>query len=158
MKTFSEFTNISLLREILKNNTDKKVDYDSIQYDGNKLKFKTRSHFDGGIKYDYLLSDLLLTCLLSLIPIPFISLCPTITGLIIWGTITGCAVYFTNTRLFEHKPPFAILCTVISLLILLWLFTIKVSFVLEYDKPLESVLKLKEFYEAIPLWVYKFKF
>lgn len=158
MKTFSEFTNISLLHEIIKNNTDKKVDYDSIQYDGNKLKFKTRSHFDGEIIYHYLLPSLLLTCLLSLIPILFIALFPTITGLIIWGTISACAVYFTNTRLMEQKPPFAILCTVISLLILLWLFTIKVSFVLEYDKPLESVLQLKEFYEAIPLWMYKFKF
>ena len=158
MKTFSEFTNISLLREILKNNTDKKVDYDTIQYDGNKLKFKTRSHFDGGINYDYLLPSLLITCLLLLIPILFIGLCPTITSLIIWGTITICAVYFTNTYFLEHKPPFAILCTVISLLILLWLFIIKISFALEYDKPLESVLKLKEFYEAIPLWVYKFKF
>ena len=37
MKTFSEFTNTSLLREILRNNTDKTVDYDSIQYNGNKL-------------------------------------------------------------------------------------------------------------------------
>ena len=156
MKTFSDITNISLLREIIKNNTDKKVDYNSIQYDGNKLKFKTRSQFDGGIENDYIVISFLLTILLLLIPIMSLCLCPSLIGLIIWSIITIFFVYFMNTVLTEHKPPFAILCTVISLLILFWVFTIRVNFALECDNPLESVLKLKEFYEKIPEWVYKF--
>lgn len=158
MKTFSEFTNISLLREILRNNTDKKVDYDSIQYDGNKLRFKTRSQFDGGIQHEYIVITLVLTMLVTVIPILFIILTPTLTGVIIWGIVDFMLVYFTSTGLMEHKPPFAILCVFLSLSLFLLCFFNVLGHELNSSVPLKGALRLKEFYEIIPKWVYKFKF
>lgn len=156
MKTFSEFTNISLLHEILKNNTDKKVDYDTVQYDGNKIKFKTRSQFDGGIEHEYIVISLVLNILYLFIPTLSICLCPTLIGLIIWSIVAIFGVYLTNTLLLEHKPPFAILCTFLSLVSIFWIFTVRIEFMLENGQPCNLPLKLKEFFETIPLWIYKF--
>jgi hypothetical protein len=158
MKTFSEVTNISLLHEILKNNTDKKVDYDSIQYDGNKLRFKTYSQFDGGIKHEYIVITLVLCMLVTCLPIMFISLAPTLNGVIILGIIDVLLIYFTSTALMEHKPPFAILCVILSMSLFLLCFFNRLGHELNSSDPLKGALKLKEFYEIIPKWVYKFKF
>lgn len=158
MKTFSEFTNISLLREILKNNTDKKVDYDTVQYDGYKLRFKTYNQFDGGIQHGYIAITLVLCMLVSLIPIFFLFLVPTLNGVIILGIIDILLVYFTSTKLMEHKPPFAILCVFLSLSLILLCFFNFLGHELNYSDPLKGALKLKEFYENTPKWVYKFKF
>lgn len=157
MKTFSEFTNISLLREILKNNTDKTVDYDTVQYDGNKLKFKTHSQFDGGIQHEYIVLTLVLCMLVTLIPIWFIILTPTLSGVIIWGIMDIILVYFTSTGLMEHKPPFAILCVFLSLSLFLLCFFNVLGHELNSSDPLKGALRLKEFYENTPEWVYKFK-
>lgn len=156
MKTFSEFTNISLLREILKNSTDKTVDYDTVQYDGNKLRFKTRSQFDGGIQHEYIVISLVLNILYLFIPTLSICLCPTLIGLIIWSIVAIVGVYLTNTLLLEHKPPFAILCTFLSLVSIFWVFTVRIEFMLENGQPCNLPLKLKEFFETLPLWIYKF--
>jgi uncharacterized membrane protein len=158
MKTFSEVTNISLLHEILKNNTDKKVDYDTVQYDGNKLRFKTRSQFDGGIQHEYIVITLVLTILVTLIPIMFITLSPTLNGVIIWGIIDILFIYFSSTVLMEHKPPFAILCVFLSISLFLLCFFNVLGHELNSSDPLKGALRLKEFYEIIPKWVYKFKF
>lgn len=158
MKTFSEFTNISLLREILRNNTDKTVDYDTVQYDGNKLRFKTCSQFDGGIQHEYIVITLVLTMLVTVIPILFIILTPTLTGVIIWGIVDFMLVYFTSTVLMEHKPPFAILCVFLNMSLFLLCFFNVLGHELNSSYPLKGALRLKEFYEIIPKWVYKFKF
>ena len=156
MKTHSKIYHITLLRNILNNNTKKYVDYDSVTFDGEKVRFKTYSKFDCGISKDYLVVGILLTILIALLPMLGIMVCPNLTALFIWSLIDIFGIYLTNTLLLGHKPEFAILCTFLSLACIFWLFTGRIEFMLENGQPCNIPLKLREFFETIPSWIYKF--
>lgn len=156
MKNYKTIHNHFNLNKILSKYSKTYIDNDTVRYDGKKLRYKTGYEFDSVISKDYLVVGILLTSLITLLPMLGIMVCPTLTALFIWGIIDIFGIYLTNTLLLGHKPEFALLCTFLSLACIFWVFTGRIEFMLENGQPCNLPLKLREFFETLPSWIYKF--
>lgn len=154
MKTFSECDNISLLRRIVKNNTNKRVDLDTVQYNTNKIRFKTGERFHGISSNWDGCGWIILPCfsiffLCMLLPVFIIAFSQTPIALL-FGIVVDCVItYIVFRTIMNCENVFSILITFISAVVLVWMHL--------FIATCCGVSELNEFYN-IPEWLYKFKF